>query len=119
MKAKEFINVYRDAKKVFDDHSKAIKEEANKKKRAAFDEFTKSFSSKFSEIDFETLLQIISDDTLQDHEKGLIAIHFAETTDDILDKISATMIAMNYTPPTGVDIHVVSIGEFVGKGDDE
>lgn len=117
MKAKEFIDVYRNAKKVFDDHSKAIKEEAIKKKRAAFDEFTKSFSSKFPEIDLETLLEIIADDTLKDHEKGLIAIHFAETTDDFLDKVSATMIAMNFTPSTdaGVDVQVV----FMGKGDDE
>lgn len=117
MKAKEFINVYRDAKKVFDDRLKAIEEEANKKKRAAFDEFTKSFSSKFPEIDFETLLEIIADDSLKDHEKGLIAIHFAETTDNLLDKISATMIAMNFIPSTdaGVDVQVV----FVGKGDDE
>lgn len=117
MKAKEFINVYRDAKKVFDDHSNAIKEEADKKRRAAFDEFTKSFSSKFSEIDFETLLEIIADDSLKDHEKGLIAIHFAETTDNLLDKISATMIAMYYThaTDTDVDIQVVHFYDFMGK----
>lgn len=119
MKAKEFINVYKGAMKVFDNHSKAIKEEANKKKRAAFDEFTKSFSSKFPEIDFETLLQIISDDTLQDYEKGLIAIHFAETTDNTLDKISATMIAMNYASSIGVDVNIVSVGVDMGKDDDE
>lgn len=117
MKAKEFINVYRDAKKVFDDHSKAIEEEANKKKRAAFDKFTKSFSSKFPEIDFETLLEIIADDSLKDHEKGLIAIHFAETTDNLLDKISATMIALNFVPltDTDVDIQVVHFYDFMGK----
>lgn len=121
MKAKEFINVYRDAKKVFDDHSKAIKEEASKKKRAAFDEFTKNFSSKFPEIDFETLLEIIADDSLKDHEKGLIAIHFAEITDDIFDKISATMIALNFAPPadTDVDIQVVHFYDFMGKSNDE
>lgn len=119
MKAKEFINVYRDAKKVFDDHKKAIKEEANKKRRAAFDEFTKSFSSKFPEIDFETLLEIVADDSLKDHEKGLIAINFAETTDNIFDKISATMIAMNYAPPTGIDIQIVSFGGKVMTGADD
>lgn len=121
MKAKEFIDVYRNAKKVFDDHSKAIKEEANKKKRVAFGEFTKNFSSKFSEIDFETLLEIIADDTLKDHEKGLIAIHFAETTDDFLDKVSATMIAMSFTPPidADVDVQVVFMGKDMGKDNDE
>ncbi len=117
MKAKEFIDVYRGVEKVFKDRSKAIDDEAQRKKRKAFDEFTKSFSAKFVEIDFETLLEIIADDTLKDHEKGLIAIHFAETADNILDKVSATMIAMNFTPSTdtGVGVQIV----FMGKGDDE
>lgn len=77
MKAAEVIDVFKASEKEFYEVIKEIDEEAANKKNLAFDFFQDNLINRLKDVEFETLLEVLGDNSLSDKQRGAIAAAYA------------------------------------------